>query len=76
MTRRSSDLLVSCVNLEFGNNEIVVWEAVQLEPFRDVDVRDVDVGCIVLTCLVCAVCHALTPIKLEGRRYGYEYAGQ
>ena len=35
-------------HLEFGNNEIVVWEAVQLEPFRDVDVRDVGVGCIIL----------------------------
>ena len=25
-------------NLEFGNNGIVVWEAEQLEPCRDVDV--------------------------------------
>ena len=35
-------------HLEFGNNEIVVWEAVQLEPFRDVDVGDFGVGCIIL----------------------------
>ena len=35
-------------HLEFGNNEIVVWESVQLEPCRDVDVGDVSVGCIIL----------------------------
>ena len=35
-------------HLEFGNNDIIVWEAVQIEPFRDVDVGDVIVGCIVL----------------------------
>ena len=35
-------------HLEFGNNEIVVWEEVQLEPCRDVDVWDVDVGCTIL----------------------------
>ena len=35
-------------HLEFGNNDIIVWEAVQLEPCRDVDVRDVGVGCIIL----------------------------
>ena len=35
-------------HLEFGNNEIVVWEAVQLEPCTDVDVEGVGVGCIIL----------------------------
>ena len=35
-------------HLEFGNNEIFLWEAVQLKPFRDVDVGDVGVGCIIL----------------------------
>ena len=35
-------------HLEFGNNEIIVWEAVQIEPCRDVDVGDVGVGCIIL----------------------------
>ena len=35
-------------NLEFGNNGIIVWEAVQLEPCRDVDVGDVGVECIIL----------------------------
>ena len=35
-------------HLEFGNNDIIVWEAVQIEPCRDVDVRDVGVGCIIL----------------------------
>ena len=35
-------------HLEFGKNEIIVWEAVQLKPCRDVDVGDVDVGCIIL----------------------------
>ena len=34
--------------MEFGNNDIVVWEAVQLEPCKDVDVVDVGVGCIIL----------------------------
>ena len=28
--------------------DIIVWEAVQLEPCRDVDVGDVEVGCIIL----------------------------
>ena len=50
-------------NLEFGKNDIIVWEAVQLEPYRDVDVRDVSVGCIILALHVsCVVCHELTPI--------------
>ena len=35
-------------HLEFGNNAIIVWEAVQLEPCRNVDVRDFGVGCIIL----------------------------
>ena len=35
-------------NLEFGNNAIVVWEVVQLNPCRDVDVGDVGVGCIII----------------------------
>ena len=35
-------------HLKFGNNEIVVWEAVQLKPCRDVDVMDVGVNCIIL----------------------------
>ena len=35
-------------HLEFGNNDIVVWEAVMLKTCRDVDVRDVGVGCIIL----------------------------
>ena len=35
-------------HLEFGKNDIIVWEAVQLEPCRDVNVRDVGVGCIIL----------------------------
>ena len=35
-------------HLEFGNNDIVVWDLVQLEPFRDVDIGDVGVGCIIL----------------------------
>ena len=35
-------------NLEFRNNDIIVWEAVQLEPCRDVDVGDVGIGYIVL----------------------------
>ena len=35
-------------HLEFGNNDIIVWEAVQLKPCRDVDVGDVGVGCIIL----------------------------
>ena len=35
-------------NLEFGNNDIIVWEAVQIEPYRYVDVRGVSVGCIIL----------------------------
>ena len=34
--------------LEFGNNDIIVWEVVQIEPCRDVDVGDVGVGCIIL----------------------------
>ena len=34
-------------HLEFGNNDIVVWEVVQLEPCRDVDVGDVGVGFII-----------------------------
>ena len=34
--------------MEFGKNEIFVWEAVQLEQCRDVDVGDVGVGCIIL----------------------------
>ena len=46
-------------HLEFGNNDIIVWEAVQLEPCRDVDVGDVDVGCIILSlhvsCVHCSV---------------------
>ena len=46
-------------NLEFGNNDIILWEAVQLEPCRDVDVGDVGVGCIILawnvSCVQCAV---------------------
>ena len=45
--------------LEFGNNDIIVWEAVQLEPCRDVDVGDVGIGCIILawnfSCVQCAV---------------------
>ena len=35
-------------HLEFGNNDIIVWEAVQLEPYRDANVGDVSVGCIIL----------------------------
>ena len=35
-------------NLEFGNNDIIVWEAVKIKPCRDVDVGDVGVGCIIL----------------------------
>ena len=35
-------------HLEFGNNDIVLLEAVQLEPCRDVDVRDAGVSCIIL----------------------------
>ena len=35
-------------HLEFGNNGIIVWEAVQLKPCRDVDFGDVGVGCIIL----------------------------
>ena len=35
-------------HLEFGNNDTVVWEAVQLEPCRDVDVGYVGVGCIII----------------------------
>ena len=35
-------------HLEFGNNDIIVWEAVQLEPCRYVYVGDVGVGCIIL----------------------------
>ena len=35
-------------NLEFGKNDIIVWEAVHLEPCRYVDVRDVGVVCIIL----------------------------
>ena len=35
-------------HLEFGNNDIIVWEAVKLEPCMDVDVGDVGVGCIIL----------------------------
>ena len=35
-------------HMEFGKNDIIVWEAVQLEPCRDVDVGDVGVGCIIL----------------------------
>ena len=46
-------------HLEFGNNDIIVWEAVKLEPYRDVDVRDASVGCIILacnfSCVQCAV---------------------
>ena len=46
-------------HLEFGNNDIVVWEAVQLEPCRDVDVGYVGVVCIILdlhvSCVKCAV---------------------
>ena len=34
-------------DLEFDNNDIIVWEAVQLEPCGDVDVGDVGVGCII-----------------------------
>ena len=34
--------------LEFGNNYIIVWEAVQIEPCRDVDVEDVGIGYIIL----------------------------
>ena len=41
--------------MKIGNNEIVVWEAVQLEPCRDVDVRDVDGGCIILALHVSCV---------------------
>ena len=46
-------------HLEFGKNDIIVCEAVQLEPCRDVDVRDVGVGYIILawnfSCVQCAV---------------------
>ena len=35
-------------NMEFGNNDIILWEAVQLKPYRDVKVGDVRVGCIIL----------------------------
>ena len=35
-------------NLDFGNNDIILWEAVQLEPSRDAYVGDVSVGCIIL----------------------------
>ena len=35
-------------HLEFGNNDIILWEAVQLKPCRDVDVGDVGVGYIIL----------------------------
>ena len=35
-------------NLEFGNNEIIVWDAVKLESCRDVDIRDFSVDCIIL----------------------------
>ena len=35
-------------NMEFGNNDIILWEAVQLKPCRDVDVGDVGVVCIIL----------------------------
>ena len=46
-------------HLEVGNNDIILWEAVQLEPCRDVDVRDVGVGCIILAwhvlCVKCAM---------------------
>ena len=65
-------------HLEFVNNDIIVWGAVQIEPCRDVDVR----GCRrwlyypCLTCLVCELCLALTTIKIEGRRSGYESTGK
>ena len=46
-------------HLEFGNNDIILWEAVQLKPCRDVNVGDVGVGCIILSwhvsCVQCAV---------------------
>ena len=46
-------------HLEFFNNAIIVWEAVQLKPVRDVDVGDVGVGCIILawsvSCVQCAM---------------------
>ena len=35
-------------HLEFGNNDIIVWEAVQLESYKDVGVEDVSVCCIIL----------------------------
>ena len=35
-------------NMEFGNNDIILRGAVQLEPCRYVDVGDVGVGCIIL----------------------------
>ena len=35
-------------HLEFGNNEIIVCKAVQLETYRNVDVGDVSIGCIIL----------------------------
>ena len=34
-------------HLKFVNNDIIEWEAVKLEPCRDVDVGDVGVGCII-----------------------------
>ena len=39
---------IRATHMEFVNNDIIVWEAVQLEPCRDVDVGDVGVGCIIL----------------------------
>ena len=46
-------------HLEFGNNDIIVWKAVQFEPCRYVDVGDAGVGCIILAwhvlCVQCAV---------------------
>ena len=46
-------------HLEFGKNDIIVWETVQLEPCRNFDVGDVSVGCIILAwhvlCVQCAV---------------------
>ena len=47
-------------HLEFGNNDIIVWEAVQIKPCRDVDVRDVGVGCIILAWNVSCVQFAVS----------------
>ena len=46
-------------HLEFGTNDIIVSEAVQLEPCRDVDVGDVDVGSIILDWYVLCVQYAV-----------------